>query len=180
MTTDDSPTPPAFAALEAWAGTGRVVRADESGLADWNLPKRHKAMLVTSGVPLLDGVVDAVSFTPQSGMYRLAAYGDDDTSIFAAQQDTGRVLELAASGDTRLVNSSVAHWLCSLHLVGARLSASTAIRCWDEDDAKEQQAIAELAELLDRIARLDPPAYGDGDGDHRTCFWPAVLDRWLY
>jgi hypothetical protein len=33
--------------------------------------------------------------------------------------------------------------------------------------------------VLEQIARLDPAAYGDV-GDHRTHFWPAVLDRWLY
>ncbi len=36
-----------------------------------------------------------------------------------------------------------------------------------------------LADLLQRITHLDPPAHGDV-GDHETQFWPAVLDRWLY
>ena len=43
----------------------------------------------------------------------------------------------------------------------------------------EELALAELTDLLEQIACLDPAAYGDV-GDHRTHFWPAVLGRWLY
>jgi hypothetical protein len=43
----------------------------------------------------------------------------------------------------------------------------------------EDLALTELAALLTRITHLDPPAFGD-EGDHRTRYWPAVLDRWLY
>lgn len=182
MTAGVSPTPPTFTALEAWAGAGRVIRADESELAAWRLPEQQKATLVSCGVPLLEGVVDAVSFTTESGRYRLAGYGDDrcrSGSVHAAEPETGRVLELTTSGAARLVNSSIAHWLCSLHLVGTWLASSTAIRCWDEDDAMEELALTELADLSKQITHLDPPTYGD-DGDHRTRFWPAVLDRWLY
>lgn len=42
----------------------------------------------------------------------------------------------------------------------------------------EDAALGELADLLQWITDLDPPAYGNGD--HETHFWPAVLDRWLY
>lgn len=79
----------------------------------------------------------------------------------------------------RFVNSSINHWLCSLHLVGTWFSNSTAIRTWDEDGATEDVALAELADLSRRITHLDPPAYGTA-GDHETHFWPATLDRWLY
>jgi hypothetical protein len=161
---------------------GRVICADKSELAAWRLPEQQKAMLVSCGVPLLEGVVDVVSFTTEPRMYRLAGYGHDrhrPSSIYVAEQETGRVLELTTSGGTRLVNSSIAHWLCSLHLVGTWLSSSTAIQSWDEDDAMEELALIELAGLLKQIARLDPPAHG-GNGDHHTHFWPAVLDRWLY
>jgi hypothetical protein len=44
----------------------------------------------------------------------------------------------------------------------------------------EGVAFVELADLLQRIARLDPPAYGNVGGDHETHIWPAALDRWLY
>ncbi|MGC7094526.1 SUKH-4 family immunity protein [Amycolatopsis lurida] len=114
-------------------------------------------------------------------VYRLAEYGDDrrlPDSAYAAEQETGRVLELSTSG-TRLVNSSISHWLCSLHLVGTWLADSTAIQHWDEDEAMEELARAELTGLAEQITHLDSPAPGDV-GDHRTHFWPAVLDRWLY
>jgi hypothetical protein len=176
----DLPTPPPFTALEAWAGAGRVVRAAESELAAWRLPEQQKATLVSCGVPLLEGVVDVVSFKAGSRTYRLAGYGlDQSRSTYAVERETGRVLELTTSGGARLVNSSIDHWLCSLHLVGTWLAGSTAIRHWDEDETVEEVALAELAGLVQQIARLDPPAHGDV-GDHRTHFWPAVLDRWLY
>ncbi|GAB3434291.1 SUKH-4 family immunity protein [Actinophytocola sediminis] len=180
MTAGLFPTPPTFAALESWAGAGRVIRADKSMLADWRLPGQQQATLVSCGVPLLDGVVDVVSFTTEPTRYRLAAQGHDRSSAsYAAERETGRVVELTPSGDARVVNSSVTHWLCSLHLVGTWLATSTAAERWDEDDALEELALTELADLAQRIAHLDPPAYGT-DGDHRTHFWPAVLDRWLY
>jgi hypothetical protein len=182
MTAGVSPAPPDFAALEAWAGAGRVIRADKSELAAWRLREQQKAALVSCGVPLLEGVVDMVSFAAEPGMYRLAGYGHDrhgPGSVYAAEQETGRVLELTESGGARLVNSSIAHWLCSLHLVGTWLATSTAIQNWDEDDAMEELALSELADLSTRIARLDPSAHDD-NGDHEAHFWPAVLDRWLY
>lgn len=128
-------------------------------------------------MPLLDGLVDSVSFAAEHNAYRLAGQGPG--SIYAAERETGRVLELTASSGVRLVNSSINHWLCSLELVGTCLANSTAIRHWDDDETMEEAALAELADLLTRIARLDPGAHGDV-GDHRTHFWPAVLDRWLY
>ncbi|MEU4769851.1 SUKH-4 family immunity protein [Actinosynnema sp. NPDC023794] len=179
MTARDLPLPPAFTALEAWAGSGRVIRAAESDLADWRLLQRQKASLVSAGVPLLEGVVDVVSFTAEPTGYRLAGRGLDPSrpdATYAAEPETGQVLERAAGGG-RLVNSSIDHWLCSLHLVGTWLAGSTAIHHWDEDPTTEERALAELADLGERIARLDPSARG---GDHRTHFWPAVLDRWLY
>jgi hypothetical protein len=58
------------------------------------------------------------------------------------------------------------------------LATSVAVGRWDEDEQAEESALAELAVLLERITALDPAAYGSGD--HRTHFWPSVLDRWLY
>jgi hypothetical protein len=177
------PSPPDFKALEAWAGAGRVVRAAASDVAGWRLPREQKAALTSCGVPLLEGVVDVTLFEAEPTMYRLAGAGVDryeSGCIYLAETQTGRVLELeASSGSTRFVNSSVNHWLCSLHMVGMWLSGSTAIQHWDEDEAMEDVALAELADVLQRIRYLDPPAYGEV-GNHRTHFWPAVLDRWLY
>jgi hypothetical protein len=84
----------------------------------------------------------------------------------------------ASDPDTSFVNSSISHWLCSLHLVGAWCSESAVVDCWWESAEAEEQAIAELADLLARIEAIDPAAIADGD--HRRQFWPGVLDRWLY
>ncbi|GAB3960111.1 hypothetical protein GCM10029978_008540 [Actinoallomurus acanthiterrae] len=182
MAANDLGSPLGLKALEAWAGVGPVVRAAASDVAAWRLPEQQKAALVSCGVPLLEDVVDMVSFRAESMMYRLAGRGPNRLQpgwAYAAVPETGCVLEQeTSSGSTRFVNSSINHWLCSLHLVSTWLAGSTAIH-WDEDDATEETALAELAGLLKQITRLDPPAYGNV-GDHLTHFWPAVLDRWLY
>ncbi|PWR15020.1 hypothetical protein DKT69_13170 [Micromonospora sicca] len=174
---DDLPLPPAFEAVTAWAGAGRVLRAAELDVATWRLPEPQKAALVSCGVPLIDDLVGAVSFHAEPTRYRLAHFDDLDW-VYGAAPGTGEVQVWASDGSTRFVNSTINHWLCSLHLVGRWLTSSTVIGRWDEDRQAEEAALAELADLLERIRALDPPAFGDGD--HRTHFWPAVLDRWLY
>ena len=174
---DDLPAPPAFAELAAWAGPGRVVRASPADLAAWRLPPGQKAALAETGVPLLDGVVDAVVFHADAEYYRLTE--EQDQPGFAAEAGSGRIVRVHEPGDHgRLVNSSVNHWLWSLHLVGTWLTTSTAIQSWDEDEHHEEAALAELSALRDRIEALDPPSCAGGD--HHTRYWPAILDRWLY
>jgi hypothetical protein len=186
VATGDLPRPPDFEVLESWAGSGLVIRAAGSDVARWRLPYEQKTALISCGVPLLEGVVEEARFDARQhgGMYRLAGTRADAYQpgrTYLAEPDTGVVLESTASssGHVRFVNSSINHWLCSLHLVGTWSSTSTALQSWDEDDAMEGVALAELADVLQRIIHLDPPAYGDV-GDHETHFWPAVLDRWLY
>jgi hypothetical protein len=183
MAASELPNPPTFDSIEAWAGVGQVVRATASDVATWRLPEQQKATLLVCGVPLLDGIVDVVSFGAESTMYRLGGRDLDQhrpRSIYVTEAETGRVLQVeTASGRTWFVNSSINHWLCSLHMVGAGMAGSTAIQHWDEDEAMEEMAAAGLADLLEQVAQLDPLAYGDV-GDHRTHFWPAVLDRWMY
>lgn len=163
--------------MTAWAGTGRVVRATEQDVATWRLPEPQKAALSSSGVPLIDGLVGAVSFEAEPTRYRLAS-ADDPLWGYGAAPGTGEVHLWSSDGGAAFVNSTIVHWLCSLHMVGSWLTSSTVIDRWDEDGQAEEQALAEIADLLERIRDLDPPAYGDGD--HTTHFWPGVLDRWLY
>ncbi|MEU8284680.1 SUKH-4 family immunity protein [Micromonospora sp. NPDC048905] len=177
MPADDLLLPPAFDAMTAWAGTGRVVRATEQDVATWRLPQPQKAALSSSGVPLIDGLVGAVSFSAEPTRYRLAN-DDDPRWVYGAAPGTGEVHLWSSDGGAAFVNSTIIHWLCSLHMVGSWLTSSTVIDRWDEDEQAEEQALAEIADLLERIRDLDPPAYGDGD--HTTHFWPGVLDRWLY
>ena len=178
----DVPALPTREAIESWAGAGRVVRAAPPDVAAWKLPGPDRDALISCGVPLVDGLVEAVSLHADPTMYRLATNQLDDADLgcrYGAVPRTGEVIEVRiAGGATRFVNSSVRHWLCSLHLVGTWLATSAAVARWEEDEDAEESAIAESAALRERIAALDPPACGAGD--HRTHFWPAVLDRWLY
>ena len=180
--TEDLPVLPSIEAVESWAGTGRVVRAVPHDVATWRLSEPHKAALISCGIPLVDGLVDAASFEADPTMYWLAERSVDPPVIrwvFGAVPDTGQVQEiLLPAKETKFVNSSIVHWICSLHLVGTWLSTSSVIERWDENEKAEETALAELADLLQRIKALDPPAYGQGD--HRTHFWPGTLDRWLY
>lgn len=154
-------------------------------MAGWQLPQQQKAALISCGVPLLEGIVDTVLFAaePHDRRYRLAGTRTDlyqPGCAYLAAPETGLVSELEpSSGRVRFVNSSINHWLCSLHLVGAWSADSTAIQAWDEDEEMENVALAELADLSQQIRHLDPAAYGNA-GDHKTHFWPGVIDRWLY
>ncbi|GAA2551882.1 hypothetical protein GCM10010435_22590 [Winogradskya consettensis] len=153
-----------------------VVRASEADVAGWLLPEADRAALISDGVPLIEGLVDRVSFSTGPGAYRLAS--GPDGPAYGATAETGEVFELLPEGRGVLINSSITLWLRSLHLVGNHMATSTALDHWDESGEYEDQALAELAGLLDLIRAFDPPAFGDGD--HETHFWPAVLDRWLY
>ncbi|MCG5462525.1 SUKH-4 family immunity protein [Micromonospora sp. NPDC053740] len=177
MPVDDLPLPPAFEAVTAWAGTGRVVRATELDVATWRLPEQQKTALVSCGVPLIDDLVSAVSFDAEPTTYRLAN-SDDARWVYGAAPGTGEVRIWSPDGSAAFVNSTIIQWLWSLHMVGSWLTSSTVIDRWDDDGQAEERALAELTDLLGRIRDLDPPAFGDGD--HATHFWPGVLDRWLY
>ncbi|MEV6299099.1 SUKH-4 family immunity protein [Actinoplanes sp. NPDC051861] len=182
MVPDQPLRPPTTAELESWAGTGRVLRATEAEVAAWLLPGTAKAVLISSGVPLVDDFVSEVSFGAAPMMYRLGrdAGPADMTLEYGAVPETGevRLWSPGGHGESSFVNSSITQWLCSLHMVGTWLTESAVIDSWDESDEAEEQAHAELAELLRRIEAVDPEAIADGD--HERQFWPGVLDRWLY
>ncbi|GIF23968.1 hypothetical protein Ate02nite_66980 [Paractinoplanes tereljensis] len=137
-----------------------------------------------NGVPLLDEIVDRVSFQVTPTMYRLAyEFGGEPTDPaweFGAVPVTGEVRLWPPGGqeDSSFVNSSVCQWLCSLHLVGSRLTESDLFDRWDESAETEELAFAELAELLGGIEAIDPAAIADGN--HERQFWPGLLDRWLF
>jgi hypothetical protein len=183
MAVGDLPYPPSFQEFQAWAGEGRVQRATDLDVAAWRLPEPQKTALITSGVPMFGELVHGVSFRTTPMMYRLAYYDDQDeryrvTWDYGAVPDTGEVREWPPNGESRFVNSTVNHWLCSLQLVGSWFSHSAVINRWDEDPEAEEQALAEIDNLLDHIRAIDPDAIADGS--HETQFWPAVLGRWLY
>jgi hypothetical protein len=179
---NDLPAPPTFNELSSWAGKGRVVRASPDELAQWRLPSAQKAALIASGVPLMEDMINTVTFRSAPPLYRLAEERHEVVElmrVFGAEPETGRVFSVMESdGHTWFVNSSVSHWLCSLHRLGTWLTTSTIATRWDEDIETEEAALAELADLADEIRRVDPAAF-EGD-DHSSWYWPAVLDRWLY
>ncbi|WP_433833221.1 SUKH-4 family immunity protein [Actinoplanes sp. CA-015351] len=177
MPTDALPTPPEFESVATWAGAARVIRAGEPDVAAWQLPDQQKSALVTSGVPLIDGLVDIVDFQALPTMYQLG-HSTGRIRVYGAATATGAVIEHSPEAGMRFVNSSIVQWLWSLHLVGRWVTGSAALARWDESPEAEEQTFAEIAALLEQIRALDPPAVGDGD--HEKHFWPAVLDRWLY
>jgi hypothetical protein len=140
--------------------------------------------LILSGVPLFDELVGEVRFRAAPTTYTLAldhGGGPAPTAWeYAADAHTGevRLRPAGGRGDSSFVNSSVSHWLCSLHLVGAWCAESAVLERWDESAEAEERALAELADLLGRIEAIDPAAVADGD--HERQFWPGVLDRWLF
>jgi hypothetical protein len=178
------PTPPTMEELESWAGRGRVLRATESEVATWRLPQSAKAALISSGVPVLEGLVREVSFRATAMAYWLAVDSEDGSTQtswqYGAVPETGEVRLWSADecGPSSFVNSSISQWLCSLHVVGSCFAESTTLNSWDESAEAEEQALAELADLLRRIKVIDPAAIADGD--HGRQFWPGVLDRWLF
>ncbi|WP_203694047.1 SUKH-4 family immunity protein [Catellatospora coxensis] len=174
------PVPPTFDELSSWAGPQRVVRATAAGLASWRLPAEQVDALVSSGVPVLDSIVEDVVLRREARWYRLAQTSPTTSDwFFTAEPDSGRVFQRYDGNDgARLVNSSINHWLCSLHWLGSLLATSHAIAHWDESGELEEAAQGEMEQLRDRIGRLDPPAVAGGR--HDRLFWPAVLDRWLY
>ncbi|WP_198153913.1 SUKH-4 family immunity protein [Catenuloplanes japonicus] len=170
--------------LESWAGRGCVARANETDVALWRIPQSEKAALIFSGVPLLGGIVEEVSFHAASSMYRLAFESNGGSAHtaweYGAVPGTGevRLWRSDGRGGSSFVNSSISQWLCALHLVGTCFAESAALGRYDESVEAEDQAVAELADLLRRIEAIDPAAIADGD--HERQFWPAVLDRWLF
>ncbi len=117
-------------------------------------------------------------------MYRLAFESNGGSAHtaweYGAVPGTGevRLWRSDGRGGSSFVNSSISQWLCALHLVGTCFAESAALGRYDESVEAEDQAVAELADLLRRIEAIDPAAIADGD--HERQFWPAVLDRWLF
>ncbi|WP_406037443.1 SUKH-4 family immunity protein [Micromonospora sp. NBC_00898] len=172
MAVGNLPSPPDFESVEAWAGVGRVIRAGASDVAGWRLPPQQKAALTSCGVPLLEGVVDMTLFAAElrNGKYRLAGTRSElyhAGYIYLAEPETGLVSVLQpSSGHLRFVNSSINHWLCSLHLVGMWFSSSTAIQTWDEYLAKE---LASRKPSLHRMVATGVALVGDPGSWTKRC-----------
>lgn len=51
-----------FDELTAWAGTGNVTRADSAVVSSWQIPEEQKALLVDVGIPIVDQLIEYISF----------------------------------------------------------------------------------------------------------------------
>jgi hypothetical protein len=114
-------------------------------------------LIVATNVPLLDDIVAETVFesSSQDGTYHLArsrSFPHSPGQTYFAEPGEGRVhVREPLTGRVSFVNSSIIYWLWSLHLVGTWVSSSTALQTWDADEAMEDVAVAELADLLERI-----------------------------
>ena len=173
--------------LVSWAGVARVTQADPQLLRAWLLPDHQKSLLVETGVPVVDKLIERVVFqsdqepvlrTSGSSLYRLTE--DKGGAIvpglvwfFGAEPRTGEVRYVLPGGENWFANSSIERWLETLDHYGRRLTESAALANPDDD---EQAALAELELLAVELRRIDAPAFADYSGH----LWPQFLDRWLY
>ncbi|WP_202919028.1 SUKH-4 family immunity protein [Saccharothrix deserti] len=178
--------PPTHDDLTGWAE--HVTRATRDVVATWRLPEDQKSMLVSVGVPVVEGLIECAAFQAEpdpalrtaSGipLYRMTVnrQGDPDSGlewVFGVVPDTGTVYYVLPDGEAWFANSSVELWLRALHHYGLSVSRSPVLA--DPDDF-EDEALAELGEIAADLKRIDPPAF---DG-HQGLIWPEFLDRWLW
>ncbi|MGP4103554.1 SUKH-4 family immunity protein [Nonomuraea sp. KM90] len=177
-----------FEDLAGWAGAERISRADPDIAAGWRIPEGQKSLLVNVGVPVVDQLIEYVDFqadpdpvlqtTSGISLYRLTGnhHGDIASGLrwaFGAEPHTGRVCYVLPDGEAWFANSTIGHWLRTLHYYGLHVSQSPILN--DADD-HEDEALAELAELAQKLKEMDPPAF---EG-YRGFIWAEFLDRWLW
>ncbi|MEQ8144035.1 SUKH-4 family immunity protein [Streptomyces sp. OP7] len=174
--------------LTGWAGTGNVTRADSAVVSGWRIPEDQKALLVDVGIPLVDQLIECVSFQVEAApalqtsdgrsLYRLTRnhHGNIVPGMewsFGAEPGTGMVHYVLPQGEAWFANSSIDVWLRTLHHYGRRVSESEILS--DPED-REDEALAELGMLADELKKIDPPAF---DG-YTGFIWAEFLDRWLW
>lgn len=177
-----------FDELTAWAGTGNVTRADSAVVSGWQIPEDQKALLVDVGIPVVDQLIEYVSFQVEAApalqtsdggsLYRLTRnhHGDLVPGMewsFGVKPGTGTVHYVLPQGEAWFANSSIDLWLRTLHHYGLHVSESEILS--DPDD-REDEALAELSMLADGLKKIDPPAFDGYNG----FVWAEFLDRWLW
>ncbi|MGW2102810.1 SUKH-4 family immunity protein [Streptomyces olivaceoviridis] len=177
-----------FDELTAWAGTGNVTRADSAVVSGWQIPEDQKALLVDVGIPIVDQLIEHVSFQVEAApalqtsdgrsLYRLTRnhHGDLVPGMewsFGVEPRTGTVHYVLPQGEAWFANSSIDLWLRTLHHYGLHVSESEILS--DPDD-REDEALVELSMLADELKKIDPPAFGGYNG----FIWAELLDRWLW
>ncbi|MFD8263822.1 SUKH-4 family immunity protein [Streptomyces griseoluteus] len=73
-----------FDELTAWAGTGNVTRADSAVVSGWQIPEDQKALLVDVGIPIVDQLIEYVSFQVEAAP---ALHTSDGGSLYRLTQN---------------------------------------------------------------------------------------------
>ncbi|MFI6698959.1 SUKH-4 family immunity protein [Streptomyces sp. NPDC050509] len=133
--------------MTAWAGAEYVTRADPADLDGWRIPERQKALLVNIGVPIVDQLIEYVTFQTDPNpalqtasctvLYQLSRnhHGDLVPGLqwaFGVEPDTGKVYYVLPDGEAWFANSSIDVWLQTLHHYGRRVSQSPILNDPDE------------------------------------------------
>ncbi|WP_030613425.1 SUKH-4 family immunity protein [Streptomyces sclerotialus] len=179
---------PKYEELVAWAGAGHVVRADPDAVAGWRIPERQKALLVTTGIPVVDSLIGTACFQEEPEpqlrtrdgrlLYRLTqnAHGSRSPALtwaFGVDPDSGAVYYVLPDGEAWFANSSIELWLRTLHHYGLHVSRSAVL---NDPHGDESAAVAELGRLAVQLKAIDPPAF-DGVVGY---IWVEFLERWLW
>jgi hypothetical protein len=177
-----------FDELTAWAGTGNVTRADPAVVSGWQIPEEQKALLVDVGIPIVDQLIEYVSFQVEAApalqtsagrsLYLRTRnhHGDLVPGLrwsFGVEPGTGTVYYVLPQDEAWFANSSIDLWLRTLHHYGLRVSESEILSAPDD---REDEALAELSMLADELKTIDPPAFESYHG----FIWAEFLDRWLW
>jgi hypothetical protein len=177
-----------FDDLAARAGAEHVTRADPATVAGWQIPENQKLILISTGVPAVDQLIEYTDFQTEPGpvlqtssdtpLYRLTRNHHHGIRpglqwAFGAEPHTGKVFYVLPDGEAWFANSTIGLWLRTLHHYGLRVSQSAIL---SDPDRDEDQALAELRELAAELKKIDPPAFADDLG----FIWPEFLERWLW
>lgn len=92
---------------------------------------------------------------------------------FGVEPDTGTVYYVLLDGEAWFANSSIDHWLRTLHHYGLHVQNSAILN--DPDD-HEDEALAELRGLAEELKAIDRQAFEGYLG----FMWADFLDRWLW
>ena len=179
---------PTFDDLAAWAGADCVTRAQPETLEHWRLAAADKAMLVHTGIPQVDQLIETAFLQTEpepalhtaSGrlLYRLTENHHGNTVpgltwSFGVEPETGTVYYVLPDGEDWFANTSIDLWLRTLHHYGRYVHQSPTL---SDPDPNEDKALAELRELADQLRHIDPPAF---DG-YLGYIWAEFLERWLW
>jgi hypothetical protein len=177
-----------YEAIAAWAGADNITTVTPETTLGWQIPEEHKTMLATIGIPIVDQLIETVAFQTEphpalptsSGklLYKLTENHHGNlvpglTWSFGVEPGTGTVYYVLPAGDAWFANSSIEHWLSTLHHYGSHVHESPIL---NDADEHEEEALDELRRLAEDLKQIDPPAFEGYLG----YIWAEFLERWLW